>query len=58
MESSLTVMKIQMPTGVEGYLEDLRQVSSDHMTLISNMKNTLLFHHGNESVSGVTKSLF
>lgn len=27
-ESSLTVMKIQLPTGVEGYLEDLRQVSA------------------------------
>lgn len=27
-ESSLTVMKIQLPTGVEAYLEDLRQVKS------------------------------
>lgn len=25
-ESGLTVMKIQLPTGVEPYLEDLRQV--------------------------------
>lgn len=28
-ESSLTVMKIQLPTGVEAYLEDLRQVRSE-----------------------------
>lgn len=30
-ESSLTVLKIELPTGVEAYLEDLRQVgcSSD-----------------------------
>uniref|UniRef100_A0A3Q1GK75 Complement C5 n=1 Tax=Acanthochromis polyacanthus TaxID=80966 RepID=A0A3Q1GK75_9TELE len=27
-ESSLTVMKIQLPTGVEAYLDDLRQVSA------------------------------
>ncbi|XP_077942596.1 complement C5 isoform X2 [Gasterosteus aculeatus] len=35
MESSLTVMKIQMPTGVEGYLEDLRQFRDPEEPMIS-----------------------
>ncbi|KAM4578048.1 complement C5 [Fundulus diaphanus] len=34
-ESSLTVMKIQLPTGVEPYLEDLRQFRDDDEPLIS-----------------------
>ncbi|KAL6115010.1 c5 [Pungitius sinensis] len=34
-ESSLTVMKIQMPTGVEGYLEDLRQFRDTDEPMIS-----------------------
>ncbi|XP_031694616.1 complement C5-like [Anarrhichthys ocellatus] len=34
-ESSLTVMKIQLPTGVEGYLEDLRQFRDSDEPMIS-----------------------
>ncbi|KAA8592854.1 hypothetical protein FQN60_018309, partial [Etheostoma spectabile] len=34
-ESSLTVMKIQLPTGVEGYLEDLKQFMNTEEPLIS-----------------------
>ncbi|XP_018549132.1 complement C5 [Lates calcarifer] len=34
-ESSLTVMKIQLPTGVEAYLEDLRQFRDSDEPLIS-----------------------
>ncbi|XP_044053377.1 complement C5 [Siniperca chuatsi] len=34
-ESSLTVMKIQLPTGVEAYLEDLRQFRDTEEPLIS-----------------------
>ncbi|XP_031158002.1 complement C5 isoform X3 [Sander lucioperca] len=34
-ESSLTVMKIQLPTGVDGYLEDLKQFRDTEEPLIS-----------------------
>ncbi|XP_062237196.1 complement C5 [Platichthys flesus] len=34
-ESSLTVMKIQLPTGVDGYLDDLRQFRDGDEPLIS-----------------------
>ncbi|KAF7205436.1 transcript variant X1 [Nothobranchius furzeri] len=34
-ESSLAVMKIQLPTGVEPYLEDLRQFRDDEESLVS-----------------------
>ncbi|XP_068425004.1 complement C5 [Clinocottus analis] len=34
-ESSLTVMQIQLPTGVEGYLEDLRQFTDGDEPIVS-----------------------
>ncbi|KAF7650015.1 hypothetical protein LDENG_00132840 [Lucifuga dentata] len=44
-ESSLTVMKIQMPTGIEAYLEDLRQFKDTEEPLISHYElqgNTMI----------------
>uniref|UniRef100_A0A665VU64 Anaphylatoxin-like domain-containing protein n=1 Tax=Echeneis naucrates TaxID=173247 RepID=A0A665VU64_ECHNA len=43
-ESTLTVMKIQLPTGVEAFLEDLRQVSSGPQSLSSNIRLTVVEH--------------
>uniref|UniRef100_A0A665VZD0 Anaphylatoxin-like domain-containing protein n=1 Tax=Echeneis naucrates TaxID=173247 RepID=A0A665VZD0_ECHNA len=43
-ESTLTVMKIQLPTGVEAFLEDLRQVSSGPQCLSSNIRLTVVEH--------------
>ncbi|KAG7215009.1 hypothetical protein INR49_022885 [Caranx melampygus] len=47
----LTVMKIQLPTGVEAYLEDLRKVPSDIFVCVG-------FRTRTNSVSGASESLF
>lgn len=36
-ESTLTVMKIQLPTGVKAYLEDLKQVSGSFMVSVDQL---------------------
>lgn len=46
-ESSLTVMKIQMPTGIQPYLEDLTQFRDGDEPLISHFElqgNTVIIH--------------